>query len=184
MMGRSMLAYIPVNIANLFVSFGTVVILTRLLSAEEFGRYAIAVITMQFAHMLVFTWIEASAARFQARADRDGETASYLKTLYTLGVGMSLIASIFFAAVLFLMPVSSVMKTVLAFAIGSTCLQVFFNIGMEVHKAAHRIKRYSLSFSTQTLLSISIGVILILTTPLKESGPFVGIIIGLSLIHI
>ncbi len=182
MMGRSMLAYIPVNIANLFVSFGTVVILTRLLSAEEFGRYAIAVITMQFAHMLVFTWIEASAARFQARADRDGETASYLKTLYTLGVGMSLIASIFFAAVLFLMPVSSVMKTVLAFAIGSTCLQVFFNIGMEVHKAAHRIKRYSLSFSTQTLLSFSIGVILILTTPLKESGPFVGIIIGVIIV--
>jgi len=182
MMGRSLLAYIPVNIANLIVSFGTVVILTRLLSAQEFGRYAIAVITMQFAHMLVFTWIEASAARFEARADREGETASYLKTLYSLGAGMSLVASVLFAVVLILLPLSVVMKTVLAFAIGSTCLQVFFNIGMEVHKAAHRIKRYSLSFSTQTILSFSIGIILILATPLKESGPFVGIIIGVLIV--
>lgn len=182
MMGRSMLAYIPVNIASLIVSFGTVVILTRLLTAEEFGRYAIAVITMQFAHMLMFTWLEASAARFEARADREGETASYLKTLYSLGAGMSLMSGVLFAAVLFFLPLSDVMKTVLAFAIGSTCLQVFFNIGMEVHKAAHRIKRYSLSFSTQTLLSFSIGIILILATPLRESGPFIGIIIGVLIV--
>lgn len=182
MMGRSLLAYIPVNIANLIVSFGTVVILTRLLSAEEFGRYAIAVITMQIAHMLVFTWMEASAARFEARAEREGETASYLKTLYSLAAGVSLIAGIVFAAFLFFLPISDVMKTVLAFAIGSTCLQVFFNIGMEVHKAAHRIKRYSLSFSTQTLLSFTIGIILILATPLRESGPFIGIIIGVIIV--
>lgn len=182
MMGRSMLAYIPVNIANIIVSFGTVVILTRLLSAEEFGRYAIAVITMQFAHMVMFTWLEASAARFEARADRDGETASYLKTLYSLGIVMSLSASVLFAAILFLLPLSGVMKTLLAFAIGSTCLHVFFNIGMEAHRAAQRIKRYSLSFSTQTLLSFSLGIILILTTPLRETGPFVGIIIGVLIV--
>ena len=127
MMGRSLLAYIPVNIANLVVSFGTVVILTRLLSAEEFGRYAIAVITMQFAHMLVFTWVEASAARFEARADREGETASYLKTLYSLGLGMSLTAGVLFAVALILAPLSDVMKTVLAFAIGSTSLTETFH---------------------------------------------------------
>ena len=55
MMGRSMLAYIPVNLANLLVSFGTIVVLTRLLGSEEFGRYALAVISMHLAHMGVFT---------------------------------------------------------------------------------------------------------------------------------
>jgi len=177
-----MLAYIPVNIANIIVSFGTVVILTRLLSAEEFGRYAIAIITMQFAHMLMFTWLEAAAARFESRADRDGETASYLKTLYSLSGGMCLIAVIIFAGSLMALPLSDVMKTLLAFAVGSTCLQVFFNIGMEAHRAAQRIKRYSLSFSTQTLLSFSIGIILILTTPLREMGPFIGIIVGVFIV--
>jgi len=36
MMGRSMLAYIPVNLANIIASFGTIVVLTRLLNGEEF----------------------------------------------------------------------------------------------------------------------------------------------------
>ena len=40
------MAYLPVNLANVVVSFGMIVVLTRLLSPEEFGRYAIAMITL------------------------------------------------------------------------------------------------------------------------------------------
>ncbi len=178
MMGRSMLAYIPVNLANIIVSFGTVVILTRLLSAAEFGRYAVAIITMHFAHTLMFTWIEGAMARFQARAERENDVSTHLKTLYCMAAIMSMIAAFIYAALILFLPLSETMKTVIAFAIGSTCISVFINIGMEAHKAAHRIKRYSISFSTQTLLSFSIGIILILITPLRETGPFVGIMIG------
>jgi len=184
MLGRSMLAYIPVNLANVVVSFGTVVILTRLLSAPEFGRYAIAVISMHFAHTLFFTWAEAAMARFQARAERENDVASHLKTLYTICAILSLSAAPIFFGLLMVLPLSTELKTVLAFAIGSTCLQIFINIGMEAHKAAHRIKRYSLSFSTQTILSFSIGIILILATPLRETGPFIGMIIGVLIVLI
>ncbi|RKQ71903.1 O-antigen/teichoic acid export membrane protein [Litorimonas taeanensis] len=184
MIGRSMLAYIPVNLANIVVSFGTVVILTRLLSAAEFGRYAVAIITMQFAHMAIFTWIEAAMARFQARAEKEGDVAHHLKTLYSLGAGMCLFASLFFAVFYYFIPLTGPMKTVIGFALASTCIQVFFNIGMEAHRASHRIKRYSLSFSFQTLLSFSLGIILILTTPLREIAPFIGIMIGVSFVLI
>ncbi len=178
MMGRSMLAYIPVNLANIIVSFGTVVILTRLLSAAEFGRYAVAIITMHFAHTLMFTWIEAAMARFQARAEHENNVATHLKTLYGIAAIMSVVAACVYSAIILFLPLSETMKTVIAFAIGSTCVSVFINIGMEAHKAAHRIKRYSISFSTQTLLAFSIGIILILTTPLRETGPFIGIVLG------
>jgi O-antigen/teichoic acid export membrane protein len=173
-----MLAYIPVNLANIIVSFGTVVILTRLLSAEEFGRYAVAIITMHFAHTMMFTWIEGAMARFQARAERENSVATHLKTLYLMAVGMCFIAAILYAAIIIFAPLPDTLKTVIAFAIGSTCVSVFINIGMEAHKAAHRIKRYSISFSTQTILGFAIGIILILATPLRETGPFVGIILG------
>ena len=46
MMGRSMLAYIPVNVASIIVSFGGLAILTRLLDSAEYGRYALALITI------------------------------------------------------------------------------------------------------------------------------------------
>lgn len=184
MIGRSMLAYIPVNLANIIVSFGTVVILTRLLSAPEFGRYAIAMISMHFAHTLFFTWTEAAMARFQARAERENDVASHLKTLYILCAVLSILALPIFLILISLAPFSVELKTVLAFAIGSTCLQLFINIGMEAHKAAHRITRYSISFSTQAILSFSIGILLILLTPLRESGPFVGIICGVIIVLI
>ncbi len=179
MMGRSMLAYIPVNLANIIASFGTIVVLTRLLDSDEFGRYALAIITMQFAHMGFFTWLEAAMARFQARAERENDVRSHLKTLYTYGVATGAAGFALMMMLILAVPISSAMKTVLVFALGSTTLQIFFNLGMEAHKASHRIKRYSLIYSTQTLLSFTFGIILILATPLREVSPYIGIIIAL-----
>ena len=179
MMGRSMLAYIPVNLANIVVSFGTIVILTRLLSSEEFGRYALAIITMQFAHMAVFTWLEAAMARFQARAERENDVSSHVKTLYIYAAATAILGSMVLITVMLFAPISDLMKTVLLFALASTGLQVIFNLGMEAHKAAHRIKRYSLTYSTQLMLSFTLGILLILATPLREVAPFIGIIISL-----
>ena len=181
MMGRSMLAYIPVNLANIIASFGMIVVLTRLLNSEEFGRYALAMITMQFAHMGFFTWLEAAMARFQARAERENDVRSHLKTLYCYAFATGAAGLAIFMSVVCAIPVSNLMKTVLVFALASTALQVFFNLGMEAHKAAHRVKRYSLTYSTQTLLSFTIGIILILITPLREVAPYIGIIIALCI---
>ncbi|WP_409431981.1 lipopolysaccharide biosynthesis protein [Litorimonas sp. RW-G-Af-16] len=179
MLGRSMLAYLPVNLANIVVSFGTIVVLTRLLGSAEFGRYAIAMITVQFVHMGIFTWMEAAMARFQARAERENDVRSHLKTLYTLGAITGLIGGITLISVVFLLPLSPQMTTVLAVALGSTALQIIFNLGMEAHKAAHRVKRYSFTYSGQTLLSFTLGILLVLFTPLREVAPFVGILLGL-----
>ena len=179
MMGRSMLAYIPVNLANIVASFGTIVVLTRLLNGEEFGRYALAMISMQFAHMGFFTWLEAAMARFQARAEREDDVNSHLKTIYTYAVATGVIGFASLMTIVWAIPVSNLMKTVLVFALASTCIQVIFNLGMEAHKAAHRVKRYSFTYSTVTLLSFTLGIILVMTTPLREVAPYVGIIIAL-----
>ncbi|MGB3456298.1 MAG: lipopolysaccharide biosynthesis protein [Litorimonas sp.] len=180
-LGRTLLAYLPVNLANVVVSFGLIVVLTRLLSSEEFGRYAIAMITLQFVHMGAFTWLEAAMARFQARAEKHGDVASHLRTLYGLGAGLGAGLVALFLGILFLLPINDALQTVIAFAIGSAGLQVVFNLGMEAHRASHRVTRYSLTYSTQTLLSFSAGIALVLFTPLRESGPYVGLIIGLFL---
>ena len=179
MMGRSMLAYIPVNLANIIVSFGTIVVLTRLLNGEEFGRYALAVITMQFTHMGLFTWLEAAMARFQARAEREGDVNSHLKTLYSYAAVIGAAGFALIMTVLYALPLSPMMKIILIVAMASTCLQIFFNIGMEAHKAAHRIKRYSFTYSAQMLISFTIGILLIVLTPLREVAPFIGIIVTL-----
>ena len=178
-MGRTLLAYLPVNLANVLASFGVIAVLTRLLEDVEFGRYALAMVTMQFVHMGAFTWMEAAMARFQARAEREDDVASHLRTLYLMGAGLGALSLVVFLGILFALPIGTELKTVLSFALGSASLQVIFNLGMEAHKAAHRIKRYSLTYSSQTLLSFSLGIALVILTPLRENGPFVGIILGL-----
>ena len=182
MIGRSMLAYVPVNLATIIVSFGGLAILTRLLGSAEYGRYALALITMMGLHMALFTWLEAAMARFQARAEREGDVNSHVKTLYITGVGTVGLAWPVVMAVLYFLPLDLPMKTVLAFAVSSTCLQLFFNLGMEAHKAAHRIARYSASFSFHQMFSFSLGIILIMTTGLREVAPFIGILVASAVV--
>jgi len=178
MMGRSMLAYIPVNLASLIVSFGGIVILTRILGSAEYGRYAVAMITMMGIHMGFFTWLEAAMARYQARAERNDDVNSHVKTLYAYALRTTIPALALFWAVLYVAPerfIGPDMKLLIAIALASTTLQLFLNLGMEAHKAAHRIARYSASFATHQLMSFTIGIILILATPVRELGPFIGI---------
>ncbi len=182
MMGRSMLAYIPVNVATILYSFGGLAVLTRLLDPSEYGRYALAMITMLAVHMGLFTWLEAAMARFQARAEREGDVNSHLKTLYSYGVVTMLVGIVVSMAVLFALPIDTPLKTVLIFAISSTCFQLFLNLGNEAHKASHRIARYSAIHSSHLVLSFVIGIVLILATPLREVGPYIGIIIATILL--
>ena len=144
MIGRSILSYLPVNLANVLTAFGTIVILTRLLEPAQFGTYAVAMITMQFVHMALFTWMEAAMVRFQARAERENDVANHLVTLYRLAFFIGIAGFSLIMSVLYLSPLDNQLVFVLAFALSSTCLHVIFSLGMEAHKAAHRIKRYSI----------------------------------------
>ena len=84
--------------------------------------------------------------------------------------------------VLYFSPLDEKLVFVLAFALSSTCLHIIFSLGMEAHKAAHRIKRYSIAYSTKTFISFSLGILFIFTTPLQASAPFLGIIVGLIIV--
>ena len=178
MIGKNILAYLPVNLAAILTSFGTIAILTRILDGAEFGRYALAVVAIQFVHMSFLTWVEAALSRYQARAEREGNINTHLKTVFAYTALCSVIGVIVILATLWLLPISDLMKTILGFALTSTCIQVFFNLSIEAHKASHRILRYSFSHTSYMLLSFSVGIALILLTPLREVAPFIGIFVA------
>jgi len=182
MLGKSMLAYLPVNITNIIASFGAIVILTRLLDPADWGTYSLAIITMHSVHMLLYTWTEAAMARFQARAERNNDVNSHVKTLYLLALCISVIGFALIISIIKLSPLEPNLRFVMSIALGSTCLTLFINLGMEAHKAAHRIKRYSLIYSSHTLLSFAVGILFVLYSPFQASGPFIGIVLSLLLI--
>lgn len=66
MFWKGVWGYLPANVVQGVVGFLAIVLFTRLLSPEEFGRYALAFSVFTLAHVAVFTWLEASMARFWA----------------------------------------------------------------------------------------------------------------------
>ena len=174
-LGRTVAAYLPVNLATVIVAFGGLAILTRILEPAEYGRYALAMVTMMFVHMSLFTWIEAAIARFQARAEKEGDEPTHLRTIYSyaglLGIGGVVLSCL----TVWLLPLETPMRNVMLAALFTTGLQLALNLGFEAHKAAHRIGRYSAIYSTHQTLSFALGILIILATPIREMGMFIGI---------
>jgi len=181
MSDKSILAYLPVNVANIFISFGTIMILTRLLNGAEFGVYALAVITVEFVHLGLFSWIESAMERFWARADRNNAINNFTKSLFSFCLIYGMIMVVTVLGILYLLPVDSHVKTVLAFALGALSLRNLSCLFLESHLAAERSLRFSTVYTLITMGGFAIGIILILLTPLRESAPFIGILIALSL---
>lgn len=175
------LKYLPVNLANILISFGTITILTRLLSAAEFGRYALVITSLNFMHMGLFTWLEASMARFRERAEITGEIPSHYKTLYWAALGLLAILVPVLLFVIYALPLDERLRVLLSFTVVISAIQLIYNLTLEGHKAAHCIFRYSTIHSTQLVLSFAIGIMLVMFTPLREAGPFVGMLIGASI---
>lgn len=180
MSANSILSYLPVNLATALISFGTITILTRLLTSAEFGLYALAVISVEFVHLAVFSWIEAAMARFWARADRQNRLDDFVKSLLSFCFIYGLVMVVSVLLIVYCLPLEARTKTVFLFALGALSLRNLSCLFQESHMAAERSKRFSMVYTSITAGGFMIGIVLILLTPLRETAPFIGILIALS----
>jgi O-antigen/teichoic acid export membrane protein len=89
MFWRGVIGYLPANIVQGLVGFGSLWVFTRLLSAESYGLYAVAFAVVSLVHTLLFTWTEAAMARFQVAEGDRGSEADHAATLYRLAAWLS-----------------------------------------------------------------------------------------------
>lgn len=95
MFWRGVWGYLPANAVQGIVGFLSIMVFTRLLSPEEFGRYALGFSVMTLAHTVCFTWLEAAMARFWAAQPDEAAQAEHLATLYR---SFGLLAAVFVPA--------------------------------------------------------------------------------------
>ncbi|WP_421791873.1 lipopolysaccharide biosynthesis protein [Hyphobacterium sp.] len=174
MLGKHILGYLPVQIARALVGFGGVAVLTRLMPAEMYGQYALALAAMHITAMAFHTWLDASVARFHARAQQRGHLASHLVTVYTSYalIAIGVLASGGLA--IWLAPLSLEMKTALAFGLMALTLRSTLAIGLETRRANGEVASYSLFETFNTLAGFAIGIGLVMATPLGAAGPIAG----------
>ncbi|MGV8930249.1 MAG: polysaccharide biosynthesis C-terminal domain-containing protein [Brevundimonas sp.] len=139
MFWRGVWGYLPANIVQGVVGFLAIIVFTRLLSAEDFGRYALAFSVLTLAHVAVFTWLEAAMARFWAAGRPGRDLAGHFASLYRAAFWLSLAFIPAVALVLWLWPADPLLKFALAAGLAGCPVRCFLKLAQERYRAAGEV---------------------------------------------
>ncbi|WP_084421092.1 lipopolysaccharide biosynthesis protein [Henriciella litoralis] len=172
---RHLAGYLPANITSALTSFGTVYVFTRLLGADEYGRYALMFSVMSLIHTVTLAPGEAAAYRYTAQANARGDTADHYATVRAL-----LLRSLAFAAILTLILTIAVSHMPRYLRI-LPWIAVLFPLGtiiqatLEAHRASQQVQRYVIVYSTKLLGGFAVGALVAFYTHIGAAAPFIGL---------
>ena len=175
-LGRHLLGYAPVKLVAALCSFGGIYVYTRLLGADQYGRYALMFSVMALIHTVSLTWVEASAYRFTAKAQSTGKLPDHFRTSLALVLRALFVAMIFVCALLYVTWDKPNYRAFVPFIAVLLPFNTMIKIAMEAHKASQHVKRYALSAMVKLLLGFLIGSLLAWQTGLGAVAPFAGLL--------
>jgi O-antigen/teichoic acid export membrane protein len=179
MIWRRLFGYLPANIAGGLASFGGVIVYTRLMTPEDYGRYALVLTFMSAVHTLTATWAEAAAYRFAGEAEAKGRLAAHVRTVMRLiaastGVGLVLmLATLPFAA-------SAELKLAILFAVAVMALQPLVAASQEMLRAQQRVARHSMVRIALDLGAFAVGALVAWRAGLGAAAPLAGLALMLA----
>jgi len=141
MFWKGVWGYLPANIVQGVVGFLAIVIFTRLLSPEDFGRYALAFSVMTLAHVAVFSWLEAAMARFWAAQAEGPDLAAHFASLYRAAFILTALWLPAVAVVVLLLPVDPMFRLALAVGLAGAPIRCLVKLGQERLRAAGEVSR-------------------------------------------
>lgn len=141
MFWKGVWGYLPANIVQGVVGFLAIVIFTRLLSPEDFGRYALAFSVMTLAHVAVFSWLEAAMARFWAAQGDGADLAGHFASLYRAAFILTALWLPATAVVAALLPVDPMFRLALAVGLAGAPIRCLSKLGQERFRAAGEVAK-------------------------------------------
>ncbi len=169
------LALAPLQIAQALVGLGAIAAFTRLMSAEEFGHYAIALSASLLAHTLLFTWAEAAAFRFLPIARAERRLADHFATLLVVAAALGIGVVVVTGAVLAFANVGDRFIALAAFAAGAAVLRFILRIARESERASLEVGRYAAGEAAYVALGFAVGVGVLIQFDLGAAAPFAGL---------
>lgn len=172
----------PLQIAQTVVGFGAIAAFTRLMSAEEFGRYALALSLSLTAHALVFTWAEAAAFRFFATAQAGRRLADHCATLIAVAIVAGLATLFATSLAIAHLGLGEEGAALVAFAVGATLLRFFTRMARENDRAAQAFTCYAALEMAYLAVGFAVGVAFLVVFDLGAAAPFAGLALGGALV--
>lgn len=158
MFWRGVWGYLPANIVQGVVGFGAIWIFTRLLSADDFGRYALAFSVVTLCHVAVFSWLEASMARFWAAQTPGHSMAAHFASLYRTAFILIALFVPVAGIVLWLLPVDHLFKIAIGVGLAGSPARCLAKLAQERYRAAGEVSRSALLDMATTIGGLCIGV--------------------------
>jgi O-antigen/teichoic acid export membrane protein len=168
----------PLRIAQALVGFGAIAAFTRLMSAEDFGRYALALSVSMAAHALLFAWAEAAAFRFYATSQAARRLSDHYATLTAIAVALALATLFALSFVITRIGLPQDAATLAAFVTGSTLLRFMTRMARECDRAGLAFTRYAVLETAYLALGFAAGIALLLVFDLGAAAPFAGLALG------
>jgi O-antigen/teichoic acid export membrane protein len=156
------------------LSFAALMLYTRLLTAADFGRYAVVLAGMGLVHVLVFQWLQLVLARFLP-ADRDAPHAVLQPILALFLLLAGLVSGVGF--VLALLWPDPVWQLLIALAVPLTVAQAWLQIDLTLASTQFAPARYGYLLGGKSLLALLVGGWLA-WLGLGSQAPLIGLLVG------
>jgi len=175
---RHLAGYLPVNIASGVAAFGGVYLFTRLLGAEEYGRYALMVSVLALVHTLSLTPAEAAAYRFAGKAEASGRIADHFRTALSVTLRSLLLAGVLIAGLALALHKLPEYLKILPWLAALLPLNTLIQMALEAHKASQQVGRYALIETLRLLGGFGLGALIAWQTGFGAVSPFIGMVIA------
>ena len=171
---RGLWGYLPANVLQGIVGFATLMVFTHVLSPEAYGQYALAFGLSSLIYTIVFTWLEASMARFYVAEARDGaEAPALFGTIYRLFIVVAAVFAIVCALALWLWPGNGALKPAIGYALATLVSRSLIRLVQEQRRAEGRVGTASMIDMIQTAGGFGLGVVCALAG-LGGASPIIG----------
>jgi len=159
MFWRGVVAYLPVQAVKAVIGFASIIVFTRLLTPEEYGRYALAFSSSAILHTVLLSWLEAAMDRFHVQALERGESPEHLRTLYGAFAGLSVLAGLAAWAGLALAQLDPTLELALAVSVGGAVARTAKRLMQKRRRAEGEVRRYAVTSIASTLGGFALGVV-------------------------
>ncbi|WP_084398512.1 lipopolysaccharide biosynthesis protein [Henriciella aquimarina] len=179
---RHLAGYLPANLASAIASFGGVYVFTRLLGAEDYGRYALMFAVMALIHTVTLAPAEAAAYRFTASAQAAGKMADHFHTVRALmlrSLGIAALVMIALSLAVAHLPDYLALLPWIALLLP---LNTLLQTTLEAHRARQQVGRYVAVFSGRLLGGFLLGALIAWLGEASAAAPFIGLVIAAALL--
>ena len=175
---RHLAGYLPVNIASGVAAFGGVYLFTRLLTPDEYGRYALMFSVLTLIHTLSLTPAEAAAYRFAGQASAANTMPDHFRTSLSLTFRSLIVAALLLGGVAIAIGKLPEYLMILPWLAVLMPLNTLIQMALEAHKATQQVGRYALIETSRLLGGFILGALVAWKTGFGAASPFVGMVIA------